>query len=82
MSWYDVSMRSFDVQYLDSLQQSMTEEEPCPIFTAHKQPPDENVVYVRPNDKTLYSREPLIPILKHYPTYLIWTYDIHKVLFH
>ena len=80
MSWHDVSLRSFDVQYLDSLQQSMTEEEPCPIFTAHKQPPNENIVYIKDDDKKIYSRKPLIPMLKYYPTYLIWSYDIKKVL--
>ena len=50
------------------------------MFTGHKQPPNENIVYIKNNDKKIYSRVPLIPILKHYPTYLIWTYDIYKVL--
>ena len=58
----------------------MKEDEPCPFFTAHKQPPNENIVYIKDDDKKIYSRKPLIPMLKYYPTYLIWSYDIKKVL--
>ena len=53
-------------------------EEACPIYSPHKHP-DENVVYFPNNKMELYFREPLIPIVKHYPTYLIWTSDINKV---
>ena len=81
LSWHDISLRYFDVQYFDNLQQAKTED-PCPIFTPHKQPPEANVEYFGMEEKTIYSRQPLIPMLKHHPTFIIWTYDINKVIFH
>ena len=75
---YDITLRHFDVEYLDNLQNSRPEE-PCPIFSPHTLP-DENVVYIRRDEMEIHFREPLIPIVKHFPTYLIWTSDIHKVL--
>jgi len=67
-------------------------EELCPIFTIphHKRRrrkkrgtaefDDENVEYILRDEMKIHQRQPLIPFGKFYPTYIIWTSDIPRLL--
>ena len=40
---------------------------------------DEDITYIPRDESKLFYREPLIPIHKYYPTYVIWTSNISEV---
>ena len=40
---------------------------------------DEDTTYIPRDESKLFEREPLIPIHKYYPTYVIWTSNISEV---
>ena len=40
---------------------------------------DQDITYIPRDESKLFEREPLIPIHKYYPTYVIWTSNISEV---
>ena len=78
--------RLYDIDTLAEIQKSRPAE-PCPMFLephhrrrrrAAVDHHDENTILI-PRDQ-MHEREPLIPIYQYYPTYLIWTQDVPKLL--